>query len=75
MKQHPNIKTLLKSPSGDLGALHLARGTKEYKRLLLRQLFIAHINEASKNKELIKQVLLSPKSPKGDFGTPLFESS
>ena len=52
-----------------------ARGTKEYKRLLLRQLFIAHINEASKNKELIKQVLLSPKSPKGDFGTPLFESS
>ena len=35
-----------------------ARGTKEYKRFLLRQLFIAHINETIKNKELTKQVLL-----------------
>ena len=37
-----------------------ARGTKEYKRLLLRQLIIAHINETTKNQELVKQTLLSP---------------
>ncbi|HET9747310.1 MAG TPA: FAD binding domain-containing protein [Chitinophagaceae bacterium] len=39
-----------------------ARGTKEYKRLLLRQLFIAHINETTRNRELIRQVLLKVQS-------------
>jgi xanthine dehydrogenase small subunit len=35
-----------------------ARGTKEYKRLLLRQLLIAHINETTNNNEVTKQILL-----------------
>ena len=35
-----------------------ARGTKEYKRLLLRQLFLAHIMKATNSTAQVKPILV-----------------
>jgi xanthine dehydrogenase small subunit len=43
--------------NNEIAPISDARGTKEYKRLLLRQLFIAHIKKMINNRELIKEVM------------------
>lgn len=54
------VQQAIQIMNDEIAPISDARGTKEYKRLLLRQLFIAHINEVTNNKELVKQALLSP---------------
>jgi xanthine dehydrogenase small subunit len=48
--------------NNEIAPISDARGTKEYKKLLLRQLFMAHINEATNNKEIVRQALLKSSS-------------
>ena len=48
------LKEAIAVMNTEIAPISDARGTKEYKRLLLRQLFLAHFNT---NEELIKQVI------------------
>jgi xanthine dehydrogenase small subunit len=52
------LNEAIKIMNEEIAPISDARGTKEYKRLLLKQLFIAHINYVTNNQKLIKQILL-----------------
>jgi xanthine dehydrogenase small subunit len=49
------MKEAIKIMNEEIAPISDARGTKEYKRLLLRQLFLAHFNA---NEKLVKQVIV-----------------
>lgn len=49
-----NLKTAIEIMNNEIAPISDVRGTKEYKRLLLRQLFLAHFNTST---EIIKQVV------------------
>jgi xanthine dehydrogenase small subunit len=49
-----NLKTAIEIMNTEIAPISDARGTKQYKRLLLRQLFLAHFKT---NTEIIKQVI------------------
>ena len=50
-----NLQEAIKIMNDEIAPISDARGTKEYKRLLLRQLFLAHLAKPSK---LLKEVLV-----------------
>ncbi len=52
------LREAIQIMNDEIAPISDARGTKEYKTLLLRQLFIAHINETTNSRELTKQILL-----------------
>jgi xanthine dehydrogenase small subunit len=49
-----NLKTAIEIMNTEIAPISDARGTKEYKRLLVRQLFLAHFKTST---EIIKQVI------------------
>lgn len=51
------IQEAIKIMNKEIAPISDARGTKEYKRLLLRQLFLGHIKEFTKSEGMMKSVL------------------
>jgi len=52
-----NLHEAIKIMNDEIAPISDARGTKEYKRLLLRQLFLAHAMKATNSSKYIKSVL------------------
>ena len=55
-----NLKAAIEVMNTEIAPISDARGTKEYKRLLLRQLFLAHFQRINEKTNLVVADILKP---------------